>query len=378
MKKSDIEAFFVLLRVGLWADSESADLGNQGFTESVDWEKVYQLAKEQSLIGIILAGIEQLKNANFQLDIDQELLLQWIGEVQMLEQQNKSMNIFIGVLIERMRDEGIYALLLKGQGIAQCYEKPLWRSCGDVDLFFSNDNYQKAKEYLITLASSSEPEYPTVKHLGMTIDSWVVELHGLLRCSLSPSINRELDKIKKETFCGGNVRSWQNGGTQVLQLGAENDAIYVFIHFLNHFYKGGVGLRQICDWSRLLWTYRSELNLQLLESRIRKMGLMTEWKTFGALAVEHLGMPTEAMPLYDSRFKIKSERILEFVLETGNFGHNRDLSFYSKYPYLVRKLFAFGLRCKDIMRHAMIFPLDSMRFFPSIMYYGLRSTTHGE
>ena len=52
-------ALFSLLRAGLWADAESTDLGIQGITESVDWEKVYQLAEEQSVIGVVLAGVEK-------------------------------------------------------------------------------------------------------------------------------------------------------------------------------------------------------------------------------------------------------------------------------------------------------------------------------
>lgn len=73
------------------------------------------------------------------------MLLQWIGEVQVIEQRNKEMNAFVADLIEKLRKVDIYSLLVKGQGVAQCYEKPLWRSCGDVDLFLSDANYKKAK-----------------------------------------------------------------------------------------------------------------------------------------------------------------------------------------------------------------------------------------
>ena len=116
--------FFKILQAGLWADGESKELQKHGFTDSVDWEKVYQLAEEQSVIGVVLAGIE---HSNIQPP--QELLLQWIGEVRMLEQQNKSMNQFIEKLVGKMREADIYTLLVKGQGVAQCYERPLWRSC---------------------------------------------------------------------------------------------------------------------------------------------------------------------------------------------------------------------------------------------------------
>ena len=79
----------------------------------------------------------------------------------------------------------------------------------------------------------------------MTIDGWVVELHGSLRVGLPQRINRVLDEIQADTFYGGNVRSWLNGQTQIFMLGKESDIVYVFVHFFNHFYKEGVGLRQI-------------------------------------------------------------------------------------------------------------------------------------
>lgn len=74
---------------------------------NVDWEGVYQLAEEQSVIGVVLAGIEHSN-----IKPPQELLLQWIGEVQLLEQQNKAMNRFIASIVDQMRDADIYTLSL--------------------------------------------------------------------------------------------------------------------------------------------------------------------------------------------------------------------------------------------------------------------------
>ena len=290
------------------------------------------------------------------------------------------MNGFIAVLIDRLRKKDVYCLLVKGQGGAQCYEKPLWRACGDVDLYLSEDNYEKAKAFIIPLASDIEKEYVREKHLGMTIDGWVVELHGSLYCGLSSKIERELDKVHQDTFWGGAVRSWNNNGTQVLLLKAENDVFYVFTHILQHFYKEGVGLRQICDWCRLLWTYRDKLDLQLLEGRIKRAGLMTAWKAFGAYAVDYLGMPVEAIPFYSSskKWSRKASRINNFILSVGNMGHNRDSSCNRKYPYLVRKFFSMGRRMDDLINHARIFPMDSLRFFPYIVFNGVKSAMRGE
>lgn len=365
------QLFFELLRAGLW-EKEASLLP----FEDDDLKDVYRIAEEQSVVGIVAAGLDHVKDVT----VPKVELLQFVGQALQIEQQNAAMNGFIRDLISLLRANEIYTLLVKGQGVAQCYEKPLWRSCGDIDLFLSDENYEKAKKLLIPKASSVEKESLSSKHLGLTIDSWVVELHGLLYSSLSPRIFNILCDIKDDTFYRGNVRSWSNGTVQVFLLAAENDAVYIFTHFLGHFYKGGVGLRQICDWCRLLWTYRDVINESSLESRIRKAGLISEWKAFGSFAVNYLGMPSDAMPLYSDKayWKAKASLIHDFILDVGNFGHNRDTTFLGKKPYLIRKMIALGIRTADFFRHARLFPMDTMRFFPIMIFNGLRSAVRGE
>ena len=370
------QAFFELVKAGLWGNG-NPDIRIEGTT---DWQEVYRLATEQSVLGLVLDGLEHSDEKPPQI-----MLLQWIGEVQMIEQRNKEMNVFIAELIEKLRKADIYAILVKGQGVAQCYEKPLQRCCGDVDLFLSDNNYEKAKKFLIPIASEVEKEYVEGRHLGMTINGWVVELHGSLHVGLPGKINCVLDDIQTDTFNGGSVRSWMNGRTQVFLLGKENDIVYVFVHFFNHFYKEGVGLRQLCDWCRLMWTYRDETDVKKIEGRIQEMGLVSEWKAFYNLASRYLGMPDldSRFMAHDSKFNKKADRIMEFILKSGNMGHNRGSGFRDNgswlgRQYVVRKAFSMFRRIGDLINHARIFPLDSLRFFPRIMFNGVRSAIRGE
>lgn len=382
MESNNIDVFFALLRAGLWEkDVQLSDY------DSIDFLAIQSLAEEQSVVGLLAAGLEHVVDKK----PAKKDVLQLIGQTLQLEQKNQAMNYFIAVTVEKMRHDGIYTLLVKGQGVAQCYERPLWRACGDVDFFLSEDNYEKAKAFLTPLAANVEGEYKRAKHLGITIDPWVVELHGTLHVGLSNKINKVLDDIKRDTFNGGNVRSWDNDGVLVFLMGEENDIAYVFAHFLNHFYKGGVGLRQICDWCRLLWTYRKTLDVQKLEYRIRQMGLLTEWRAFGAYAVNYLGMPMEAMPFFevrggkdagrctiDTRLKKKAKLINDFILSVGNMGHKRDMSHFSKYPFIMRKCISMVRRISDMVHHMRIFPLNTLRYFPTVIFGGLRSAVRGE
>lgn len=388
------QEFFELLRAGLW--EKEARLFQY---EDIDLPVIKRMAEEQSVQGLVLQGIECLKKNNVNLNdnanegltnspqvsinIPQALLLQWIGEVQLIEQRNREMNVFVADLFEKLRNQGINALLVKGQGIAQCYERPLWRTSGDVDLLLSESNYERAKGLLRPLASAVETEYTHFKHQGMTIDGWSVELHGTLHSRLSKRVDRMVDEVQKDVFYGRNVRSWVNGGTQVSLPSPDSDVIFVFSHILHHFFFEGIGLRQICDWCRLLWTYKDSLNHELLESRIRKMGLMSEWKAFAAFAVKWLGMPVEAMPLFDDKdshnvkLDKKADKICRFVLEVGNFGHNQRRD-YSGMSYLIRKNVSVWGRLSDMLRHFQLFPKDSIVFFGGVLRSGLHAAVRGE
>ncbi len=368
------QAFFGLLRAGLW-EKDARLLPYK----DVDYSAIMRLAEEQSVAGLVAAGLEHV----IDVKAPQVWALQFAGQAIQLEQRNKAMNAFIADLIEELRKEDVYAILVKGQGIAQCYEKPLWRSSGDVDLLLSDLNYDRAKRVLIPLATMVETEYTHFKHQGMTVNGWEVELHGTQHSRLSKRVDDGIDAAQRELFYGGKVRSWMNGGTQVFLPAPDEDVIFVFTHILHHFFFEGIGLRQICDWCRLLWTYKDSLNHSLLESRIRKMGLMAEWKAFAAFAVKWLGMPVEAMPLFDNNdnhnvdLDKKADRICEFVLEVGNFGHNHRRD-YRGMSYLRRKFFSVWGRLSDMLRHFQLFPRDSIVFFGGVFRSGLHAAIRGE
>lgn len=361
------QAFFDLVKGGLW--EKNIQLSSYG---SLDYSEIYRMAEEQSVVGLITAGLEHVVDVK----VPKEIVLQFVGQTLQIEQQNTAMNEFISVLVDKLRTSGIYTLLVKGQSVALCYERPLWRACGDVDLFLSDDNYEKAKKLLMQSATSIEVENPYTKHVGMRIKKWEVELHGNLKGNFSIKVDRMLDELKNDTFFSGNVRSWNNGGTQVFLLSTENDVTYVFTHILQHFFKGGIGLRQICDWCRLLWTYRSVLNQEKIKKWINDAGLMSEWKAFGALAVDYLGVPDDAMPFYDSsiKWKKKAKRIITRVLRAGNFGHNIDESYRNNESFVVRKITAVCRYFSQAMAHFMIFPLDSLRVLGIRLKSGMLST----
>ena len=366
-----IGVFYALLQAGLWEkDVQLLQYGR------IDFKEVIQLAEEQSVVGLVTAGLEHVKDAK----VPHDKLVPFIGRTLQIEQRNKAMNDFIAKLINLLNEKGIKAVLVKGQGVAQCYERPLWRACGDVDLLLSRDNYKKAKNYLIPFASSLEEENLSSAHLGMSIDSWVVELHGTLHSCCLSRMDKVIDEVQDSVFYGREVRSWVNGRTQVFLPSPDNDVIFIFTHIIKHFFDGGIGLRQICDWCRLMWTFRESLNQQKLHKRLKKAGLLSEWMVFAALAVYYLGMPKEAMPLYSSETKWlrKAKRLNKYIIRVGNFGHNRKGVNSTQSSLFKQKISSFKLYTNDWFKQLAIFPLDSVRVWLWVVRTGVSTMFNGE
>lgn len=339
LQDNNTQAFLALVRAGLW----EADVQLLEF-EPIDYSRVLSLAEVQSVVGLVTAGLEHVAD----IRVPQGNILQFIGQSLLLEQRNRGMDYFIAEITRKMNDSGIDTLLVKGQGIAQCYERPLWRASGDVDFLLDTNNYRKAIDYLLPLSSNRKNEERYSSHLGISIDPWYVEVHGSLRTGLSAKVDKIVDEVHEDTFKNRKVRVWKDGDTNVLLPEVNNDVFFVFTHFIKHFYKEGMSLRQICDWCRLLWTYRDMVDVRLLESRIRRAGLMDEWRAFAALAVDYLGMSVAAMPLYsiDKKWHLKGERILNYILNKNGTG-----------------------KIGQTLHIAKIFPRNTIKFSPAIFFH---------
>lgn len=358
-KDSEIKSFFELVRAGLW--EKETRLSQFG---EVDYEEIMRLAEEQSVVGLVTAGLEHVTDVN----VPKVELLQFIGQTLQIEEQNKAMNEFVTQLMEKLRREDVCAILVKGQGVAQCYEKPLWRASGDVDLLLSEKDYNTAKAVLEPMADDVAEENRATKHQAYVIKGFDVELHGRMPFGMSRRADKVIDEVIESSLCSHvNVNLNDNGEVGLPR--ADEHVILVFTHFLHHFFIEGVGLRQICDWCRMLFTYRKSLNYGLLEQRIHKAGLMTEWKVFATLAVDFLGMPIEAMPMYnendneDEKLKQKAEKVLMRVIKSGNFGHKKDLTYRTKYRGAKYKIVATWRRFTDFASLVPVFPMDAPRFF---------------
>ncbi len=158
-----------------------------------EWGGLFDLACMQSLVSVALEGINKLKTANPNLNIDINLLLEWIGIQQQTIAENKNQNQRTKELCEIIKNAGFQCCVLKGQGTALYYEHPEYRQCGDIDIWVKGDrdeilNFARKKGYHVG--------HIDIKHSDIDFFEDVpVEVHFLPSWMYSPSTNKKLQSF---------------------------------------------------------------------------------------------------------------------------------------------------------------------------------------
>jgi hypothetical protein len=364
------DQFFALLRSGLW--NEVPD--RVRFAGGTDWEALYRLSAQQTVVPLVTEGINRLSREF--LPAEPERLDPFLGDMMATAKRNRSLDAFIPKLFHALED--IPVVLVKGQSLAQDYLEPERRQPGDIDLLLMPTSYEAAKAVLLPKATKVLEEQAETWHQGMYFHSIEVEVHGSISTLISRKLDRKLAVLLEEQFDGRPFPSVPIGGAEIPVPEADFNAVYIFVHFLQHYWSGGVGLRQLTDWMVFVSVHKRDIHPVILEKRLEGFGLLHMWKVFTGFVQEYLGCPAEKLPLAAKPDPKKNARIWNYIRRTGNFGKNQDRS-RKKESYLVRKVHSlWRLVVADRLRHFPVFPKESVRFFFGAFGYGLQRLAKGE
>lgn len=364
------DQFFALLRSGLW--NEVPD--RIPFAGGTDWEALYRLSLEQTVVPLVTDGINRLPREF--LPSEPERLDPFLGDMMATAKRNRVLDAFISKLFNALAD--IPVVLVKGQSLAQDYLEPERRQPGDIDLLLMPASYEAAKAVLLPKATKVLEEQAEIWHQGMHFHNIEVEIHGSVSTLISKRLDRKLAVLLEEQFDGRTFPSVSIGGAGIPVPEADFNAIYIFVHFLQHYWSGGVGLRQLTDWMVFVSVHKRDIHPVILEQRLHEFGLLHLWKVFTGFVQEYLGCPAEKLPLAAKPDPKKNARIWKYIRRSGNFGKNQDRS-RKKESYLVRKFHSlWRLVVADRLRHFPVFPKESIRFFFGSFGYGLQRLARGE
>ena len=98
-----------------------------------EWEEALDIANEQAIEGVLTAAMEALTDKS--MLPSKPVLLQWIGNAQIVEQTTLKMEEAANAVVRYFRENGFACQILKGSAVARYYPQPLWRSSGDIDVW---------------------------------------------------------------------------------------------------------------------------------------------------------------------------------------------------------------------------------------------------
>lgn len=292
-------------------------------TRDIDWNKMLVWAERQSIVGVIFWGIQQAGKA---LNIPYDVLMKWIGYINIIENRNKQLNERCHEVGKLFKGQGFDYCVLKGQGNALMYPNPMLRTPGDIDIWLYSKSDEKCKKFdvrkIVENVKERNPKGRAEYHHIDYGDFNGVEVEVHYRPSFSNNLiyNRRLQKwfyAQAERQYVHIVDIPDNAGSICVPT-FEFNIIFQLSHIYRHLIQEGIGLRQIVDYYYLLKSdvrcKKEEVAKTLKYLGLEKMAGAVMW-----VLHEKLGLEEEYLiaPMDERRGKL----LLDEIMRGGNFGH---------------------------------------------------------
>lgn len=314
-----------------------------------DWQRFYDFAKKQTLVGIIMEGISRLPKA---VAPKQSLLMNWFMMSQNIRRQNMMLNAATAEIYNKVKAAGYDCAILKGQANAAMYANPAARTPGDVDMWVDASR-EEIRQLAQTLAKENgRIDEESYNHIALTTNGISVELNYTPGFMANFTYNRRLQQWFREsidTQCRNMIALPDEAG-EVAAPTADFNAVYQLYHLYHHYFYEGVGLRQVVDYYYVMWNEKYEVKNSSLDNSssqakprttqhstfniqhsLTRLGL---WHFAGAMMYvlhEVLGLPEEKM--IAPMDKKRGEMLLNDILCGGNFGHHDERHAWGRDTY---------------------------------------------
>jgi len=309
--------FFKLLSTGLWGNDFS-------FPEETlfDWPELIKLAKQQSVLPLIadpvLKNSSSLKISEKQISYLQKFLFLNFSTHQRIN------NVLVKVT-DKLLENDVPYVLLKGQGLASLYHNPELRTCGDIDLYVGEKNIHKAVEIVNSMVDDDfEKElFIKGKHHHAKVNGITIELHRRSADMPTSRMQSKYIDYVSEAVKDSNLDSFNILNHNIRLPEATFNLFFTFFHAWHHFSSSGVGFRQLCDIAVFLYRKAEAIDVSRLREILLSLDLMMPWQSFMFILVNYLGMDRKYALLYSDQYADKAEKMVRLILLEGNFGQYR-------------------------------------------------------
>ncbi len=364
VSSDSVNQLLALIRSSLWQTT----IEREPFSVlPIDWDEIGKMAMQQTVGPLVF-------DAALKLPTDLRPSKEWILKAYSIIERNKHTHTLLDKTVaeayEKLSGVGIRTVLLKGQAYARAYPDPTLRQCGDIDMYVGEQEYRKAYEATKLFGWKSDEKFKTkAKHYGCSLNGVRIELHRIAGQLLQHSANHRFQEWSRKQLLSGTIVNID--GEKIEVPTPLFDVIFVFMHMFLHFINGGIGLRQVCDWTMLLHKHHNEIDADELEKLLKQFHLLRGWKLFTPIAVRDLGLPENECPLYSKKYVKNASNILSFILKEGNFGRASQSKSERPKGYFAGKIYSFVHHSRKQMSKMSIDPYIILRYHFSYVLKGV-------
>lgn len=265
--------------------------------DEIQWNVVFNLAKQHSVLGMLVYAVEKL-------DADVLPSQQTMEELRQIKLSECILESNIQYetenLVKALKSKNVQVAVLKGIILKDYYPVPSMRSMSDVDILYRTEDKQKVKEVF------RSHDYKLISEINEELNYRKQPFHHYEMHPRLIALKRKHNDRFMDVW--DNLR--QPDGCRYSTLSLEETYVYMLQHLAGHLENAGAGIRMIMDVYLFLAKEKDNLNYQVVDKMLAKLELTDFCAKISALADNWFlsGNPdTES-------------KVAQFILASGTFG----------------------------------------------------------
>ena len=280
------DLFYYILRCSI--TDKSIDTEALHGLSGEDWRLLFETLRKQGVVGVVFDKVRLLPK---EVAPPMEVLMKWCSQAVFVEKQITKMFSVAAEFAEKLHDNGIPVVVLKGVAYGVYYPNPMSRECGDLDCFMLG----KGKEGdIVTIKIGGVVEDGGYKHSHTHYKGLTIENHYYLTNFDNTQRGRYTERYLQQLIRDGHTRI---NGTHLLNPSPDFNAFFLIKHAEKHFILDGINVRHLLDWAFFLKKEQENVHWEQLVPEMQKCGIHRFAQVLTEICVKKLGLEvtTEAL-----------------------------------------------------------------------------------
>lgn len=279
----------------------------------LDYQKLFDLANQHQISALIY---NQIYNFG---DFPMELKEIWKSQTFKINviQTRKTMKML--QVYKQFLNQNLKVLIVKGLICRSLYPHPDNRQSNDEDLYVQKEEFEKTKDILLKNNFAVVLESNDVTTFIDPVSGLSIELHTAL-FSLESKAYGNYQKYFDHAFDECIVH--QIDGVNVYSLEYSQHLLFLILHFVKHFFHGGVGIRQVADIVMYSEAYGDRIDWDSLYAVLKDLNIYILITSLFALAHDHLEFDYTKIKVPDDIDNIDYQDLFDDIMDAGIFGQS--------------------------------------------------------